>query len=229
MAPRTNTLADARRFLDWTRADAGRELRRARHNAGATLDEVAARLGWSKAKLSRIERGLSSRVTLADLVLAGAVVGIRPSVRFFPTARPIVDAGQTELLAALNARMSPRWTHRQEVPMPAAGDLRAADQVSSIDGCRVMVEAYRRFADAQAQVRSARLKQRDLGADRLLILIEDTHANRRAVAAAMPLIGTAFPISARSMLAALAAGVDPGGDGIVLLRRPSPARPASAA
>jgi transcriptional regulator with XRE-family HTH domain len=219
MPPRTNTLAEANRYLAWSRADAGRELRLARHNAGLTLEATGRRLGWSKTKLSRIERGRNPRVSLEDLVLIGSMVGVRPSIRFFPTVRPIRDEAQLQLLATLNRRMHPRWTHRQEVPMPRAGDLRAADQVSTIDGCRLMIEACTRFADAQAQIRAARAKQRDLGADRLLLLIEDTHTNRTAVLAAMPAVRPSFAVPARSMLAAIAGGRDPGGDGLLLLRR----------
>lgn len=225
MPPRTHTLGEAQRFLDWLRADAGRELRMARHAAGATMQEVAHRLGWSKSKISRVERGRSPRVALQDLVLMGAVVGLRPSVKFFPRGRPIRDIGQVELLAALNARMHRSWQHRHEVPMPRVGDLRAADQVSSIPGCRVMVEAYRRFTDSQAQTRSAREKQRDLGADRLLIVVEHTRTNRRAFAAVETELLRSFPVPPRAMLAALAAGRDPGGDGIVFLRRTSATAP----
>ena len=219
MPPRTNTLAEANRYLAWSRADAGRELRLARHNAGLTLEATGRRLGWSKTKLSRIERGRNPRVSLEDLVLIGSMVGVRPSIRFFPSVRPIRDEAQLQLLATLTRRMHPRWTHRQEVPMPRAGDLRAADQLSTIDGCRLMIEACTRFADAQAQIRAARAKQRDLGADRLLLLIEDTHTNRTAVLAAMPAVRPSFAVPARAMLAALAGGRDPGGDGLVLLRR----------
>ena len=183
------------------------------------MQQVGDRIGWSKSKISRIERGLSPRVALADLVLIGAVVGVRPSVRFFPTGRPLRDAGQVELLAALTRRMHPSWQHRHEVPMPRAGDLRAADQVSTIRGCSVMVEAYRRFADYQAQVRAARAKQRDLGVDRLLILVEATRANRRAMEGIGEELRHSFPVPPRRLLAALAAGIDPGGDAIVLLRR----------
>ena len=103
--------------------------------------------------------------------------------------------------------------------MPRDGDLRAADQLSTIPGCRLLVEAYRRFADNQAQTRSARAKQRDLGADRLLIVVEATRTNRRAVAALGPELRRSFPIGPRAMLAALAAGLDPGGDGVLLLPR----------
>lgn len=219
MPPRTHVLADAERFIAWLRLDIGRELRLARHTIGATMQQVAERVGWSKSKVSRIERGLSRRVSLADLARLAAVVGLRPSVKLFPTARALRDVGQLELLAALNTRMHASWHSQQEVPMPKDNDLRAADQLSIIVGCRVMIEAYRRLSDYQAQSRSARTKQRDLGADRLILLVEDTRANRRALAEAGREPIRSFSIPQRAMLAALGAGRDPGGDGIVLLRR----------
>ena len=219
MPPRTQVLADADRLAAWLRLDLGREIRIARHRIGATMQQVADRLGWSKSKVSRIERGKSPRVSVADVAHLTAVVGLRPSLKLFPAARALRDVGQLELLAALNSRMHPSWQTRQEVPMPQPNDLRAADQLSSIGGCRVMVEAYRRLSDFQAQSRSALLKQRDLGANRLVLLIEDTRANRRALAEAGAEPPRSYPVSQRAMLAALAVGRDPGGDGIVLLRR----------
>ena len=223
MPPRANTIADARDLGAWMRRSAGREIRLARHNAGLTLQQLAVRLGWSKSKISRIERGLSPSVTLDDLVILCALVGLRPSIKFYPARRPLRDIGQIELLAAFNNRVHPSWKTTQEVPMPDARDLRAADQLSAIPGCRVMIEAYRRFSDEQAQVRPARAKQAELQADRLILLLEDTLVNRWAVAAAGAELRRSFPIPQRAMLRALAAGIDPGGDGIVMLRRlPSP-------
>lgn len=219
MPPRTHVLGEAARYLVWLRIDVGRELRLARHTSGATMQQVSDRLGWSKSKISRIERGLSPRVSLEDVTRCGAVVGLRPSVKLFPTARALRDIGQIELLASLNARMHPSWHSRQEVTMPREGDLRAADQLSTIPGCRLMVEAIRRFTDSQAQTRGARAKQRDLSADRLLLLVEDTRANRLALGAAGSELLRTFPISQRAMLAALGSGRAPMGDGIVLLRR----------
>lgn len=228
MPPRTNTLADADRFLAWLRLELGQQLRLARLNAGVTMQAVSDRLGWSKSKVSRIERGQSRSISLMDLARLAAVVGLRPSVRLFLAGQPLRDVGQVELLAALNVRMSPRWSSRHEVVVPIDGDHRAADQVSTIPGCRLMVEAYRRLHDYQAQTRSARAKQRDLGADRLLLLLEDTHANRRALRAAGGEPARSFPVSQRACLAALAAGRDPGGDSIVVLRRIKGAVPAVA-
>ncbi len=82
-----------------------------------------------------------------------------------------------------------------------------------------MIEAYRWFGDNQAQTRAARTKQRDLGADRLILLIEDTRANRRALVAMGDDVRRSLSISQRAAMAALAAGRDPGGDAIILLRR----------
>jgi transcriptional regulator with XRE-family HTH domain len=233
MPPRSHTLADAARLAGWIRDQIGREIRLARRNAGLRQQDVASRLGWSKSKVSRIERGMSRFVPVDALTLLGAVVGLRPSIRLYPVARPIRDAGQLELLAALNRRLSPSWQSQVEVPMPLEGDLRAADQLSAIPGCRVMIEAYTRLTDSQAQVRAARLKQRDLGAERLLIVVADTRSNREALRAAGMEALRSFAVSPRAMLAALEFGRDPGGDGIVLLRRaptePPETRPAALA
>src|SRR3712207_8593779 len=46
---------------------------------------------------------------------------------------------------------------------------------------RSLVEAYTRMADFQAQTRAASMKKRDLAADRLVILLAATHANRRSI------------------------------------------------
>jgi len=219
MPPRTHVLGEARRFEAWLRNDVGRELRLARHNAGATMQQVGEHVGCSKSTISRIERGRSRRVTLDRIVLVASAVGLRPSLKFYPTQPPIRDAGQIELLAALTARMHPSWHHQHEVPMPRIGDLRAADQVSSVPGCRIVIEAYRRLGDAQAQIRAARVKQRDLGAERLIVLVEDTRVNRRAVSAVAPELVRSFPIPPRALLGALAAGRDPGGDALILMRR----------
>lgn len=219
MPPRRHTLAAADDLAQWLRTAAGQELRNARQAAGLSMQRVADRLGWSRTKVSRIERAKNRSVSLQDLARLAATVGLRPSLRFYPTERAVRDIGQVELLAALNRRMHPRWVTRQEVPIPLPGDLRAADQLSSLPGCHLMVEAYRRLTDFQAQLRAARAKQRDLGAHRLLLLFESTDLNRRLVRGLGSEERRSLPVPPRRILAALAAGVDPGGDGILFLRR----------
>jgi hypothetical protein len=101
--------------------------------------------------------------------------------------------------------------------MPIAGDLRAADARASIPGCAAVFELWTRLADAQGQTRSAALKARDLGADRLIIVVKATRANREALRQASPSLQDSFPLGSRSILRLLADGRDPGANGIVLL------------
>jgi hypothetical protein len=83
-------------------------------------------------------------------------------------------------------------------------------------GFGVIVEAETRLSDVQALERRIGAKQRDLGLERVILLLADTAANRRAVSQ-IPELARRFPLSARGCLMALAAGRDPGGDAIVFL------------
>jgi hypothetical protein len=60
------------------------------------------------------------------------------------------------------------------------------------------------------------LKKRDLGADRLILLVADTPNNRR-VLELHPELHEPFPVGTRKCLAALGRGEDPGGDCLVFL------------
>ena len=80
-----------------------------------------------------------------------------------------------------------------------------------------MVEVITRLADVQAQLRAARLKQRDLGADRLVLIVASNGTNRRAVRAAGPTALDSLPLGTKGVLRALAENCDPRADGLVLL------------
>ena len=101
--------------------------------------------------------------------------------------------------------------------MPRPGDLRAVDAVLTRPGRTLAVEAITRLADLQAQLRAAQLKSRDVGADRLVLLVNASTANRNALHAAAGLVRAALPSTTRRALSALASGADPGGDALVLL------------
>jgi hypothetical protein len=94
--------------------------------------------------------------------------------------------------------------------------LRAIDVVLR-GPCVIAVEIVTRLADIQAVVRSARVKQRDFGAGRLIIVVAGTHANRRALAVARPTLGSSFEMDSQRVLALLRGGTDPGRDAIVVL------------
>jgi transcriptional regulator with XRE-family HTH domain len=214
---RRNPIHEATLQADWLLREVGRELRVGRLTAGMTQARVAAAIGRSQAAVSTVERGRDLSVTIHAAARHAAAVGMRLWVRVFPDGRITLDAPQLALLGRFRPRLHAAWTWELEVPVPLDRDLRAGDCRLTIPGCSILVEAITRFADAQAQTRAAQRKRRDLGCDRLILLLAATGTNRRALREAGPAFAAAFPISPRAALRALAEGRDPGGDALILL------------
>jgi transcriptional regulator with XRE-family HTH domain len=195
----------------------GRELRVARIVAGQTQKQIAAALRTSTSHVSRVEHGLIRGLTMAQLHRHAAVVGLKPYINLYPLiARPL-DRAQLQLFERFRARIAGGWAVTLEATMPIRGDLRAADAVLAIPGCRCVVEIITRLADFQAQLRAARRKVRDLGADRLILVVAATPTNRRAIRDSGRAVDDAFPLRTKEGLRRLAAGGDPGGDALILL------------
>jgi transcriptional regulator with XRE-family HTH domain len=199
------------------RISLGADVRAARLAAGLRLVDVGRAIGRSATWVSRAERGRSPRVGLEQLVVLGAAVGIKVWATTFPAERAIRDAPQLQLLERFRRRTGPGWRWRYEVVVHVRGDRRAADAVMSRGATRIMVEAITRLHDAQAQLRAIRIKARDLQVGRTVVVVAATHANRRALGAAADVVAAEFPMATRRTLAALAAGEDPGADGIALM------------
>ncbi len=144
-----------------------------------------------------------------------AAVGLRLSLKLYPVGGAIRDAAQVRYVAKFIERVGKAWRVRLDVPMPIPGDVRAVGLLEGI--CSVVVEVVTRLTDIQAILRSAQLKQRDLGADRLVIVVAATHANRSALAEARTALVATFDLDSQRTLARLAAGEDPGRDAIVVL------------
>jgi len=157
------------------------------------------------------------RLTVPRLGLHAAAVGLKPWIRLYPLGRRLLDKPQLDLLARFRQRLHESWSWRTEVHVPIPGDLRSADCVIAVPGCIILVEAYTRIADWQAQTAAAGRKKRDIGAERLVLLIAATHANRRAIADTRPTADGSFPMRTKATLAAFATGLDPGADAIVIL------------
>jgi hypothetical protein len=217
MGNRSSPIHDAAQRTAWSLLEVGREVRVARVTAGRTQRIVGAQIRRSASRISRIENGKVPRVSLAELMRVTAAVGLKLYVKTYPGGRRPLDAAQLALLRAFNARLHPTWQVTLEAPMPIPGDLRAIDEVIQTDECSCAVEAFTRFADVQAQVRSSRTKQRDINADRLILLVKGSDANRRIVHEAGPVLSQAFPVKTRAALGALGAGRDPGGDCLIML------------
>lgn len=205
----------SREAIDQLRA-IGRQLREARQAANLSQAVVGRAAGLSHPVISRIERGTELNVPLRRLGEIASVLGLRLNARLYPVDKPIRDAGQIALLDRLRGRLHPSLTWRTEVALRIAGDLRAWD--ASIGGLNwvAFVDAETRIRDVQALERRTALKRRDTGTDRVILLIADTRANRAVIGlVGSPLVTDA--LDGRVILAALAAGRDPGGSGVVLL------------
>lgn len=217
MATRDRPLDRANRTATAMVAAAADEVRRARTNGGLSQRDVAQAAGVSHATVSRIERAASPEASLIVLARIASVVGLKPSLRFYPDGDPIRDVAHTRLLERLHRRVHPGLRWRTEVPMLIPGDLRAWDATIVGGDFGVGVEAETRLRDLQAAARRSNLKQRDGELDHVILLIADTRANRLALRLGGADLGAASQVSQRDCLRALSEGRDPGGSAIIVL------------
>lgn len=217
MSVRTRLLDQARHRARTVRIEIGDAFRSARLAAGLPLREVSHAVGRSVSWLSRLERGLVASASIDELVVVGAAVGLKVWITTFAAERAIRDAPQLALLRRFRARIGELWQWSYEVVVPIARDQRAADAVIRLGSVVIMIEAFTRLADAQAQLRAVTLKARDMGVTRVIIVVAATRANRAALALAGEVLAADFPLDTRAVLRALTAGRDPGANGVVLL------------
>jgi transcriptional regulator with XRE-family HTH domain len=218
MATRRNPSDEAARRARRQINEVLSELRDARRSASLSQEVVAAAIGCSRQLVAALESGQIAHVDPIALARFGAAVGLDVSYRTFPGGTPLRDAGQLRLLGRLRVRISQGWQCRTEVPVSAdPADRRAIDMVLGRERRRVGVEGITRLMDAQAQVRAALLKQEVSGVDRMVLVLSDSHHNRRAVRDASPTLDPAFPLRSRQVLRALGVGIPPAANGIVLL------------
>ena len=193
------------------------EARTIRLNTGLSQDDVAGALAISVSQYSRIERGLSRDLSIDMAVRLFAVLGMELAVRAYPTGDPIRDAVHAALLERLHALCHRSIIWRTEVPFPLTNDLRAWDATAVCTGFRAGIEAETRIRDVQALDRRLALKERDGGMDRMILLVLDSRSNRTALRASGTQLYSHFPIPGDRALELIGAGVDPGGNAIILL------------
>ena len=192
------------------------DLVRSRLGSGISIREVARRIGVSADRIIRAEGGDPSALTIDLVARIAPVVGLQLAISMFPNGDPVRDRAHLALLDRFRRRLDPRLTWHTEVPMPIAGDLRSGDGWIAGSFGSILIEAETRMTDVQAVERKANLKKRDLGADRLILLVADT-PNNRGVLDLHPELRERFLVGTRKCLAALGRGEDPGGDGLVFL------------
>jgi hypothetical protein len=88
-------------------------------------------------------------------------------------------------------------------------DRRAIDAVIRRGEIRIGLEVITRLVDAQAQVRSATLKQEAAGLDGMILVLADTSHNRQAARDAAPTLEPAFVMHNREALRTLRSGQAP--------------------
>ena len=184
--------------------------------SGANQSDVARHIGVSRYRVGRLERNQLTSASVEYLSRHAAAVGLRLSVKLYPVGGGLRDTAQARYISRFIARIGKAWRVRLEVPVPIPGDLRAVDIVLS-GAADIAVEVITTLHDLQAQLRAAHLKQRDIGAVRLIIVVAGSRANRSALAEARPALLAIYDLDPRRTFVALAAGRDPGRDCIVLL------------
>ena len=196
---------------------AGREIRAARTGRGLSLRIVGAATGLSESVVSRIERGLSVRVSVYDLARLHAVVGLELSVRSYPGGQPIRDAAHVALLAdfRLGLHRSIKWS--TEVPMPILQDARAWDGFLQSTGWRYGVEAETAPNDSQALIRRVQQKQRDSQVDGVMLVLRPTRQTLEFLAVTSRVLHEAFPVDGDQAMKSLRGGIDPGGSAVIVV------------
>lgn len=201
---------------------AGEQIAAARARHGFTHTDVGRRAGVDPVTAARVERG-DPGIQLNTLCAVGEAVGLDIVVRIYPGREPSLrDRGQLAVAHNLCALLDDRWQHDVEV---AAGDHgEAADLVLFGPSEIIVIEIDRLMLDFQEQYRRIRQKCEWLAARhqrpvRLVMAIEDTRRNRRAIEPHRDLIASALPRNSREVLASLRSGEPLGADGLLWIRR----------
>lgn len=216
MATRESDAARGERRSRLLRHRLGQELGDARRAIGLSLREISRKLGVSVDRLIRAERGDATTLTIDFVARYAALLGLELAASLYPIGTAIRDKGHLDLLERFRRRLPQLVRWRTEVPIPITGDGRSADGVASTEHADYLVEAETHLGDFQALERRISAKARDLGVDRVVLLLADTRHNRTVVRE-VPGVRARFPIDAKTWFHAIAQGQDPGGDALVIL------------
>ena len=198
----------------------GREVTLARANLGMSVTAAARIAGLAPLTQRRVEAGDPS-VGLATLCRAAAVVGLKVWVRAFPIGpTSLRDSGQLRIAEFLRSMTASRMQVELE---HAVGDQRSIDVAAFGPSELLAIEIERLLTDFQAQYRQADAKrvalaERHRRPVRLVLVVEDTRHNRRAVEDHTTLIRSALPAGTREILGVLRTGRELGRDGLAWVR-----------
>lgn len=191
--------------------------RAAREAAGLSQRDVGDALGVSRAQIGRYERGEPPLLDVRQAARLMRILGRDLVVSIYPAGGPLRDAAHVALLHRFLALLHPRLPRQLEAPLPLPRDQRAWDVLLDFGVVRAGVAVETRLRDWQALLRREQLKARDGEVDRLLLVVADSHANRRAIRDAGETLRTALPLDGRALRRALREGRDPGASGVLIL------------
>jgi transcriptional regulator with XRE-family HTH domain len=195
----------------------GDELRTARIQAGLSQAALGDAVGVRGAHIGRLERAEVAGAAVALYARLFAVLGMRLSARPYPEGVGLRDEGAARLLRRFQKRLHPTIPMRTEVRLKLDGDQRAWDAELGRADATCKLEAETALYDFQAQTRRIMLKKADDGVEVVILLVADTHRNRRVLREFRELIRAEFPLDTREVLRALRAGRLPERSGIVIL------------
>ena len=194
------------------------ELIETRRIASTSQQALALELGRSQSDVSRLERLVEiDRASFVEVSEIASLLGLELSAGLHPVGEPIRDKGHQALIERFRAELSPAFKVLAEVPLPTPGDRRAWDLLLRLPGQLIGVEAETRIRDMQRLVRHVHQRDRDGGADQVVVLLATTRTNRELVDELRIALGPAYATSPRQILGSLRAGQPVPGSGVVLL------------
>lgn len=217
MAPRDRLRSIGGRRGDRLVRQLGEGIRELRTSAGLSRRQLAASIGISESKLARWERAEQPHADVRDAAIVVRMLGHDLVLSWYPADAGLRDAAHARVGAAFLGLVPPFVPRRLEAPIPGMGDLRAWDVLLKLGEVLVGVAIETRLRDWQALLRREQQKMRDSRVDRLLLVLLNSHANRRAVAEAGGTLRAALPLDGRAILPALRDGRDPGGNGLLFI------------
>ena len=146
-----------------------------------------------------------------------AVLGLEVSVGLHPVGDVVRDAGQLRLGQKLKGILNPSFRALSEVRLPGVGDRRSWDVLIRLRHQVIGVELETRIRDVQLLVRRMRERERDGGADMILLVLSDSATNRRLLPHLLEALGPAWQSPPRLVLRALRTGNLMPGSGVILL------------
>jgi transcriptional regulator with XRE-family HTH domain len=217
MPTREKLTALGRRRGDRLAREIGQIAKDARIGLGWSQEELSRKLDTSRTQLWRWESARPPYLTIPRAAVLLRVLGLDLAMTTYPAGGPLRDEAHARLVGRFLRILPAELPRRLEAPIPSAGYLRAWDVLLTMPTVRIGVAAETRLRDWQALLRREEGKARDGGVDRLLLVVAESHTNRRAVRDAGLSLTSAYPLDGRTVRRALQLGRDPGGNGLLFL------------